>query len=192
LGFSILAIMAIPAILAISLPDRRQHVFRAGVIAKRLAHVDEDIFIAGREDKAAPELQRVFAQAMLFMAGGLRAAAGLHVVAAQKMEEGSVAQFNRFIGFAFFIDQQRELDAGLLAKELGVAHVTQPHGRQACALLAKLFFKFAQLRDVLSAEDSTVMAKKYHDRRTALPQRAEAEGVSVNVWQRDSGQLAAE
>jgi hypothetical protein len=150
--------------------DRREHIFRAGVIAKGLAHVDEDVLVAGREDKAAAELQWIFAQAMLFVAGGLSTAASLHVVAAQKMEKGSVAQFNRFVGFAFFVDQQWKFDAGFFAEKFGVAHVAQPHGRQARALPAKLFFEFAQLRDVLPAEDSTVMTQKDHDRRPTLPQ----------------------
>jgi len=132
--------------------------------------VDEDVFVAGREDEAAAELQRVFAQAMLFVAGGLSAAAGLHVVPPQKMEQGSVPQFNRFVGFALFVDQEGKLDAGLLAEEFCVVHIAQPDRGQARALPAKLFFKFAQLRDVLAAEDSTVMAKKHYDRGPALPQ----------------------
>ena len=172
--------------------NRRQHVFRAGVIAEGLAHVDEDVFIAGREDEAAAELERVFAQAMLLVAGSLRAAAGLHVVSAQKVEQGSVAQFNRFVSFAFFVDQQRKLGAAFLAEEFGVAHVAQPDRGQTRALTVKLFFEFAQLRDVLAAEDSTIMAKKDDDRGAIFPQRTQANGVSVHIGQRDSRQLAAE
>jgi hypothetical protein len=37
------------------------------------------------------------------------------------------------------------------------------------AFLLELGFKFAQLRDVLSAEDSTVVAKKDHYGRLACP-----------------------
>jgi hypothetical protein len=37
------------------------------------------------------------------------------------------------------------------------------------AFLLKLGFKFAQLRDVLSAEDSTVMTEEDHDGRSSLP-----------------------
>jgi hypothetical protein len=45
---------------------------------------------------------------------------------------------------------------------------------------------------VLTAEDSTVMAKKDHRSRPACPQASEADGVAVNIGKRDSGQLAAE
>ena len=56
----------------------------------------------------------------------------------------------------------------------------------------ELGFKFAQLRDVLSAEDSTVVAKEDHDGGSTLPQGAEARRVAIGVRECDSGQLAAE
>jgi hypothetical protein len=60
------------------------------------------------------------------------------------------------------------------------------------AFLLKLGFKFAQLRDVLSAEDSTVVAKEDHNGRSALPQRAEARWFAIGVRERYSSQLAAQ
>jgi len=129
---------------------------------------------------------------MLFVSGGLRAAARPHVVSTQQMEQGSVAQPNSFVGLAFVIDQKRELDAGFFSEEFGVARVAQSHGGEMRALLLELFFECAQLRDMLSAEDSTVVAKEDQHRRATLPQRPEARGISVDVWERDSGQLAAE
>ena len=56
----------------------------------------------------------------------------------------------------------------------------------------ELGFKFAQLRDVLSAEDSTIMTKKDHHGRPGLPQGAEARRVAIGVRECDSGQLGAE
>jgi hypothetical protein len=38
------------------------------------------------------------------------------------------------------------------------------------AFLLELFFEFAQLRDMLSAEDSTIVAKEHQHGRSALPQ----------------------
>jgi hypothetical protein len=60
------------------------------------------------------------------------------------------------------------------------------------AFLLELGFEFAQLRDVLSAEDSTVMAKEDHYGRRGLPQGAEACWFTVGVRECYSGQLAAE
>ena len=106
---------------------------------------------------------------MLFVAGSLSAAAGLHVVAAQKVQQGSVAQADSFVGLAFVVDEKRELDAGFVAEEPGIADVTQPDGRNVCAFLFELFFECAQLRDMLAAKNSTVVAQKDQDGWSALP-----------------------
>jgi hypothetical protein len=60
------------------------------------------------------------------------------------------------------------------------------------AFTFELSFKFAQLRDVLSAEDSTVVPKKDHNSRSAFPQGAKARRLAIGVRERDSGKLAAE
>ena len=80
-----------------------------------------------------------------------------------------MTQADSLIGFALVIDQQRKLDAGSLAEELCIAGIAQTDHGKACAFLLELGFKFAQLRDVLSAEDSTVVAKKDHYGRLACP-----------------------
>jgi hypothetical protein len=172
--------------------QRFQHLRRAGVVAKRLTHMDEEVLISRREDKAAAELQRVFAQTVLFVAGSLCAAARLHVVTAQQVKQGSVAQTHGFVGLALFVDQERELDAGLLAEEAGVACIAQADYGQLSALLFEFFFEFAQLRDVLAAENSTVMAKEDQHCRRIFPERAQARCLAFGVGKSDAGQFAAE
>jgi hypothetical protein len=51
---------------------------------------------------------------------------------------------------------------------------------------------FAQLRDVLAAENSAVVAKKNNHCRGLRPKRAKAGGTAIDVGQRDSRQFAAE
>ena len=51
---------------------------------------------------------------------------------------------------------------------------------------------FAQLRDVLVAEDSAVVAKKDDDGGIALPERAEADFLAVRIWKNDIGESLAE
>jgi hypothetical protein len=172
--------------------DRFQHVNRGGVIAKRLTYVDEEVFVSGRKHKAAAKLERIFAQAMLFVSCGLCPLAGLQVVFAKEVEQGSVAQAKRFIGFALVVDEKRELDAGFLAEKFGIAGIAQPNNSEMSAFLLELGFECAQLRDVLSAKDSTVVAKKDHDGRPVLPEGAEASWFAIGVREHDSGQLAAE
>jgi hypothetical protein len=131
--------------------------------------MDEQIFIPGSKDKAAAKLERILSQPMLLVSRSLCAAAGLHIVFAQQVEKGSVAQPNSFICFTFFIDKERKMDTGFLAEKPGVAGVAQADDSKMSAFTFELGFKFAQLRDVLSAEDSTVMAKEDHHGRSAFP-----------------------
>lgn len=180
------------SILVAVLSDRFQHVRGSGIIAKSFTHVDEQVFVPGSKYKTAAKLQRIFSQAMLLVSCGLGPLARLQIVFAQKVEQGSVAQANGFVGFALVIDQKRELDAGFLAEELCIAGITQPDHGQMGAFLLELSFKFAQLRDVLSAEDSTVMPKEDHHGGSGLPQRSEPRRFAVGVRKRYCGELAAE
>jgi hypothetical protein len=50
----------------------------------------------------------------------------------------------------------------------------------------------AQLRDMLAAEDSTVVAQENDHSRAIGPQRTQANGSAVGVRQCKSGQFAAE
>ena len=118
---------------------------------------------------------------MLLVSRCLGALARLQVIFAQKVEQGSVAQTHSFIGFALVIYQKRELDTGFLAEKLGIARIAKADHGQMRAFLLELSFKFAQLRDVLSAEDSTVVAEKDHHGRSTLPQGAEARWLAIGV-----------
>ncbi len=106
---------------------------------------------------------------MLFVSRCLRSFARLQVVFAQKVKQGSVFQSQRFIGLAFVIDEKRELDTGFLAEKPGIAGIAQSYNSQMSAFTHELGFKFAQLRDVFSTEDSTVMPKEDHHGRSTLP-----------------------
>ena len=158
-----------------------QQVGGAGVVAKGLTYVDKEVLVTGREDKAAAELQWVFAEAVLFVAGGLSAAAGLHVITAQQVQKGSVAQADSFIGQTLFVDQQRELYAGLIAEEPRIADVAQPHGGNVRAFLLEFFFECAQLRDMLATKNSTIVTQEDQHSRFALPQGAQAGRLSFGI-----------
>src|SRR6478752_2260705 len=99
---------------------------------------------------------------MLLVACGLCPLARLQVVFAQEVEQRSMAQPYSLVCFALVVYKKRELDAGFLAEEPGIARIAQSNHSQMRAFLLELGFEFAQLRDVFSAEDSTVMTKKDH------------------------------
>jgi len=172
--------------------DRRKNIRGRGVVAECLADVNKAIDIPRSENKAAPELKRVLPQAMLAMSSGRGAFARRGIVLAQNVKYRSFVESNRAVGLAFFIDQQRKVNLGVLAEVPGVPEVAKPYRYQTGAFLTKILFMFAQLRDVLAAENSAVVAKKNNHRRGLCPKRAKARGMAIDVGQRDSRQFTAE
>jgi hypothetical protein len=152
----------------------------------------EAIDIPGGKYKACTELERIFAQLVLAVAGGVRAFAGNCILAAQQVQERSFAKSRGAIRFPLRIDEQRKRDAGLLAKNARVVLVTQPYGCEIRASSSEFRLVLAQLRDVLAAEHSAIMPQKYHHRRTIRPQRAEANKPIVSIGELDISQSTAE
>jgi hypothetical protein len=58
--------------------------------------------------------------------------------------------------------------------------------------IAECLLVFAQLRDVLSAEDSAIVAKENEDGGIIFPERAETDGIAKGVGERDAGEPLAE
>ena len=133
--------------------------------------------------RAARGLKWILSQLMLPMAGCARAVAGGFVFAPQHVQQVRAAQAGGVISLALVVDQEGKRNAGLLPEQARVVCVAESDGRQVGALLAEGLFVFAQLRDVLAAEDSTVMAQEDHHRRLPLPKRAEADFASIRVGQ---------
>jgi hypothetical protein len=92
-------------------------------------------------------------------------------------------QLRRLIRQALFIHQQGKIYAGFLPKELRVTKVSQADRRQRCPCIPDLSFVFTQLRDVLSAEDSTVMPQENQHRSPMLPKRAELHITARRIGQ---------
>jgi len=132
--------------------------------------VDEQIAIAGSEDEAGPELERIFSEAVLAVACRLGTRSCFGIVAAQQMKQVPRFQFRNSIGGPLGIDQQRERDTGFLAKQAGIIQVAQSNRRQPGSGLLKLVFVLAQLRDMLAAEDSAVVPQEDDYGGIRLPQ----------------------
>src|SRR3989442_10349779 len=99
------------------------------------------------------------------MSAGLGVLAGTGIIAAQQVKQGSLAQLDGTVGFTFFVDEQRECDSGFFAEAARVSSVAQPNGGKPGSLLDELLFVLAQLRDMLPAKDSAIVAQEYHGRR---------------------------
>ena len=77
-------------------------------------------------------------------------------------------------------------------KEAGVARIAEADGGEGRAFFAEGLLVFAQLRDVLAAEDSAVMAEEDEDNGVGFPERAEADLVAEGVGEKDVGESLAE
>ena len=108
------------------------------------------------------------------------------------MDDVGFMQLRRLISLPCVVNQQRKGDPGIFAEPAGVVHITQADRRQPHSPLFKLLLMRAQLRDVLAAEDSTVMPQKRDHRRPLLPQGAQADRVPVCVRQHDGREFLRE
>ena|SRR5208282_1911438 len=105
------------------------------------------------------------------------------------MKERAVQQTHSTIGLPLGVNQKWERDSSLLAKDLGVVCVAQADGGQPSAFIAECLFLVAQLRDVLAAEDSSVVAKEGDHCGLVGPERAEFDRPSFRVGQDYSSEL---
>jgi len=154
--------------------------------------VGEAVDIAGAEDEGAAQLEGIAPEFVLAVAGSAGALAAFEIVAAEKMENVGGFEIGDFVGLAVLVDEQGEVDAGFLLKNAGVVGVTEADGSEGGVFFAEGWLVLAQLRDVLAAEDSAVMAKKDEDGGIRFPEGAEADGFAEGVGERDIGELLAE
>ncbi len=153
--------------------------------------MDETVDIAGTEYEASAKLERIFPQTVLARADQPGALAGLHVVAAEKVQQVGFFQAKLAISHALVVNEQRERDVAFVAEQAGVIDIAQADGRQPGATLLKLRKVLAQLRDVFAAEDSTIVPEKDDHRGRISPQGTEMNGFAINVRQRDGGESCA-
>lgn len=144
------------------------------------------VYVAGTKNEAASELKWVLAEAMLAMPAGLRTFSSYGVVLAQQVEQGSLVQFGGAISFALFVYQQRESDSGVFPEMAGIVEVAETDHHKSGAFAREGLLMFAQLRDVLSAEDSPVVTQKNYDRRRTGPQRSQLHWMTIRVWKRNA------
>ena len=154
-----------------------------GVIPEGLRYVREEIDVPGAENEAAAKLKRMPPMPMLPVSRGSGPVFGEEIVATKDVKQGCGFQSGRAVGRSLLINQQGEANTGVLSETPGVTGVTQPHRRQTGAGRPKPFFAFAQLRDVLPAEDSPIVPEKDHHFRMIGPERAQPNRVSIHVRQ---------
>jgi len=85
------------------------------------------------------------------------------------MQKISGLQFRHAIGLAGFINQQRERNARFFTEHPSVIAVSESHRGKRRTLVPECLLMFAQLRDVLAAKDSSVVAEKDQYGRLRVP-----------------------
>jgi hypothetical protein len=154
--------------------------------------VRKKVDVARAKNKTSAELKRIFPEFVLMMAGFMRSLACFRIVAAQEMKEVGGFQLRGAISLTLFVNQEGKSDTGLLLKLPGVNGVAEANGGESRSFAAKGLFVFAQLRDVLAAEDSAVVTEENHDGGPFVPQGAEPRLAVVAIGKCDEGELIAE
>jgi len=121
------------------------------------------------------------------MPGSARTLACLGVIAAKQMKNVRGLETDGAVYFSFLINQERESNAGVFAKHAGIILVAQADRSEVHSGFQELLLMLAQLRDVLAAEDSPVVAEKDDHGLAVCPQRSETDLASIGVGQSDRG-----
>ncbi len=161
--------------------QRCQDLLRLGVVAEGLADVDKQVDVAGTEDEAATELERILTQPVLPVPAGHGTFARLHVVGSHHVQHRALLEADRTVSPPLVVDQQRESDAGVLLERPCITGIAEPDRGEPGSGPDDLFFVVTQLRDMLAAEDSTVVTEEDQNSRPLLPQRTESDLLTVRV-----------
>jgi hypothetical protein len=131
--------------------------------------VGEVIDIPRAKNETAPQLKRMKSQMVLPVAGRTRLLAALKIIATKNVKQVGDAQVGDGVRLAMFVDKQREVDSRFFLENTSIIAVAKADGREGSPFVEKRLLLFAQLRDVLTAKNSSVVAKKNEDHRLALP-----------------------
>ena len=132
------------------------------------------VHVTWGEHEASAQLKRILPELVLTESSTLGAFPGPRVVPAQEVKQIGGLKSRRMVGLPLFIDQQWECYSGFLAEHRRVTRIAQADGGQLSALGLELGLVLTQLRDMLAAENSAVVAKENNHGGVQLPQRAEA------------------
>ena len=141
----------------------------SSVIPEGLTEVGEAIDIPRAEDEATAKLKWIQPKFVLAMAGGAGAIAALEIIAAKNVQHIGATQVGDGVRLPMFVDEQREADSRFSPENARIVAVAKADGREGSAFVKEELLVFAQLRDVLTAENSSIVTKKNDDGRFVLP-----------------------
>jgi hypothetical protein len=128
---------------------------------------------------------------VLLMAAGTRALSCRGILAPQEMQKVRRLQFRHAISSAGFVDQKRKGDARFFAKYSRIIAVAQSDRGKGGSFVAEGLLVFAQLRDVLAAKNSAIVAEKNQHGSLSGPQRAKSDFPPFAIGKGDLCEPAA-
>jgi imidazolonepropionase-like amidohydrolase len=142
--------------------------------------------------KTPSQLKWIPAQLVLTMPLGSSPFARGGIVPSQQVQNICRPQFNRFVRLFLLINQKWKCDSRLFSKHFRILRIPKTHRRQCRSFRPKLLLKCAQLRDVLPAEDSTIVPQEHHDRGLRRPKRTKPPFPPIRIRQHNHRQSAAQ
>jgi hypothetical protein len=152
----------------------------------------EPVDVTETENEARAQLERIFTNLVLAMPCRVRTLPRDRVATAKQVQKRGFLEVNRAIGLHLRINEQRKRDARLFAENPRVMHITQPDRGQIRSARLDFRFVLAQLRDVLAAKHSAVVAQKNDHCGAIGPQRPKPHGPLIRIRQNDFRKFRAE
>jgi hypothetical protein len=106
---------------------------------------------------------------MLVVTRGASTRSGLGIVRPHQVQKIRTPQPRGPVCQPILIDEQGKCDTRLFLKKPRIVPIAQPHRRQFCTFVLECGLVFAQLRDVLTAEDSSVVTEEDDHRGLVFP-----------------------
>jgi hypothetical protein len=154
--------------------------------------VGEAIDIPWAKDETTAQLKGIQPKFVLTMPGDASAIAALEIVAAKYVKHIGDAQVGEFVSLALLVDKQGKVDSRIFLENTRVVAIAKADGCEGSTFVEEGLLVFAQLRDVLTAKNSSIVAKKNDDCRLVLPQRSQANFLAKSVGKNDVCEPLAE
>jgi hypothetical protein len=161
------------------------------IISESFADLGKAIDISRPEYETPSELKRILSKLVLMIACGASAVTALEIVGSKHVQQIRRAEVGDSISLALFVNQQRKSDARFFAKNPRVVSIAQADSSEGSSFISEGLLLFAQLRDVLAAKDSAIVAKKNDHGRFISPQRTQPDFLAIRIRKKDVCELLA-
>lgn len=141
----------------------------------------EAIDVPWAKNETAAKLKGIQPKCVLTMPGRAGTIAALEIVAPKYVKHIGDAQVGKIVGLALFVNEQGEVDSRLFLENTRIVAVAEADCCEGSPFVEESLLVLAQLRDMLAAKNSPIVAKEDDDSRIAFPQRSQADFLAKSV-----------